>query len=129
MEELWKNKDIMLMADMDEYISNKDNIYGFCQWNNLIDSISLLNPELEKDLTYLWGPKRIDYIFINPSLTKSVLKAGHHHFNQKFISYYKGVYIQFKAGNIFDTATMDRSHASYRRLRMGRRDIVNIYIG
>ena len=44
------------------------------------------------------------------------------------ISDHKGVYVQFKADDLFDTDLMDKSHASYRRLRLGRRDIVSKYI-
>ena len=52
--------------------------------NNLVDSVSLLNPDLEKDPTYLWGSKRIDYIFVTPVLAEVALKAEHHQFHQYF---------------------------------------------
>ena len=87
-----------------------------------------MNPDLHSDSTYLWGTKMIDYIFIYPSLAEVAFKAGHHNYNQHFVSDHKGLYIQFKVSDLFDTATMDRSHASYRRLRIGRRDIVQRYI-
>ena len=122
------DNDIILMADMNEYIGESKDLQLFCHQTNLIDSISLLNPDLNKDPTYLWGSKRIDYILISPPLAEMAVKAGHHNFNQHFISDHKGIYIQFKAGDLFETSTMDRSHASYRRLRMGRRDIVKRYI-
>ena len=116
------------MADMNEFIGEKKALHIFCQTTNLIDSISLLNPDLHSDPTYLWGKKRIDYILISPSLAEVAVKAGHHTYHQHFISDHKGLYIQFKASDLFDTATMDKSHAAYRRLRMGRRDIVDRYI-
>ena len=122
------NHDIILMADMNEYIGDTKDLYDFCQHNNLIDTVSLLNPDLMEDPTYLWGSKRIDYILVSPPLAELALKAGHHQYHQHFISDHKGVYIQFNAGDIFDTATVDKSHASYRRLRMGRRDIVERYV-
>ena len=87
-----------------------------------------MDPELNNDPTYLWGSKWIDYILIFHTLAELVVKAGHHHFNEHFISDHKGIYIQFKEVDIFDIATMDRSYASYRRMRMSRRDIVRIYI-
>ena len=87
-----------------------------------------MNPDLETDPTYLWGSKRIDYILVSPPLVEVAVKAGHHQYHQHFISDHKGAYIQFHAGDIFETATVDKSHASYRRLRMGRRDIVDRYI-
>ena len=90
--------------------------------------MALLNPDLEQDPTYLWGSKRIDLVLVSPALAGVAVKAGHHNFNQHFVSDHKGIFIQFKAADIFDTATMDKSHASYRRLRMGRRDIVDKYI-
>jgi len=128
----WRNNsvggEIILMADMNEFIGGKKALHIFCQTTNLIDSISLLNPDLHSDPTYLWGKKRIDYILISPSLAEVAVKAGHHTYHQHFISDHKGLYIQFKASDLFDTATMDKSHAAYRRLRMGRRDIVDRYI-
>ena len=42
-----KNKEdgeIILMADMNEFIGDKKALHKFCQSKNLIDSISLLNP-------------------------------------------------------------------------------------
>ena len=56
------------------------------------------------------------------------IKAGHHQFHQHFISDHKGVYIHFKANDLFDNQKIDRSQASYRRLRLGRRHIVEKYI-
>ena len=120
--------DIILMADMNEFIGGEKALHTFCQRTNLIDYISLLNSDLQSDPTYLWGTKRIDCILIYPTLAEVAVKAGHYNYNQHFISDHKGLYIQFKAGDLFDTATMDRSHAAYRRLRIGRRDIVVRYI-
>jgi len=121
--------DIILMADMNKFIGEKKALREFCQRTNLIDSISLLNQNLHEDPTYLWGSKQIDYILISPTLAEVAIKAGHHNFNQRFISNHKGMYTHLKkAGDIFGTATMDRSHVSYRRLRIGRRDIVQRYI-
>ena len=127
----WRNSaggEIILMADMNEFIGDKKALHTFCQATNLIDSISLLNPDLHSDPTYLWGKKRIYYILISPSLAEVAVKAGHHNYHQHFISDHKGLYIQFHSSDLFDIATMDRSHAAYRRLRMGRRDIVDRYI-
>ena len=44
------------------------------------------------------------------------------------ISDHKGVYLHFNVKDLFDSNTFDYSHASYRKLRMGRRDIVKNYI-
>ena len=96
--------------------------------NDLLDVVEMLNPHLDKDPTYLWGNKRLDYILVSSKLVEVAIKAGHHQFNQYFISDRKGVYVQFKADDLFDTDMMDKSHASYRRLRLGRRDIVERYI-
>ena len=70
---------------------------------NLVDSVSLLNLDLKLHPTYLWGSKRIDYIFVMPALAEVALKAGHHQFHQHFISDHKGVYIQFRADDLCDT--------------------------
>ena len=72
--------------------------------------------------------KRIDYILDTLVLVEVSLKTGHHQFHQYFILDHKGVYIQFRAQDLFDTQLMDKRHKSYRRLRLGRRDIVERYL-
>ena len=47
------NCDIILMADMNEYMEDKHGLHDFCQQTNLIGSISLLDPELNNNPTYL----------------------------------------------------------------------------
>ena len=37
-----------------------------------------------------------------------VVKVGHHQFDQHFVSDHKGVYIQFVAGEFFDTKYIDK---------------------
>jgi hypothetical protein len=127
----WKNKgkqnEVIIMADMNGYIG-EDDLANFCLENALVDVVAMLNPALDKDTTYLWGNKRLDYILASQKMAEVAIKAGHHQFNQNFISDHKGVYVQFKADDLFDTDLMDKSHASYRRLRLGRRDIVERYI-
>jgi len=123
-----ENCDIILMADMNEFRGEKQALHEVCQRTNLIDSIFLLDLDLHKDPKCRWGSKRIDYILISPTLAEVTVKAGHHNFNQNFISDHKDLYIQFNAGDIFDMAAIDRSHVSYQRLHMGRNDIVQRYI-
>jgi len=106
------NRDIILMADMNEFIEERKDLHDLFQHNDLIDAVSLLDPDTHEDPTYLWRLKRINYIRISPALAELTVKVGHHQFNQYFISNHKGVYLQFQANNIFDTATMNRSHAS-----------------
>ena len=72
-----KHSEIILMADMNEYIGDCEEFYDFCQDTTLIDSISLLNSDMEKEPTYLYGSNRIDYIYITPTLAECVIKAGH----------------------------------------------------
>ena len=120
--------EVVLMADMNEYISDKGDLYNFYLDTDLIDSISLLNPDLEENPTYLWEVKRLDYIFMTSGLAEVALKAGHHQFHQHFVSDHKGAYLQFRASGFFDIELMDKSHVSYRILRLGRSDIVEKYI-
>ena len=120
--------EIILMADMNEYIGEKGDLCNFCLETDLINSISLLNPDLEGGPTHLWGAKRLDYIFVTPGLAEVALKAGHHQFHQHFISDHNGVYLQFRASDFFDIELMDKSHISYRKLRLVRRDIVEKYL-
>ena len=127
----WKNtgkqNEVVIMTYLTEYIDTND-LFNFYLENNLVDAVAMLNPALDKDPTYIWGNKRLDYILVSSTLTKVAVKAGHYQFNQHFISDHKGVYAQFKADDLFNTYLMDKSHASYRRLRLGRWDIVERYI-
>ena len=82
---------------------------------DLIDTISLLNLDIEEDHTYLWRSKRIDCIMMVLALVEVALKEGHHQFNQHFISDHTGVYLHFRADDLFDTG-MDKSHTSYMKL-------------
>ena len=113
---------------MNENICNNDDLAKFCRNTNLIDTVGMLNPSQSRDPTYLYGSQRIDYIFITSALAAISVKAGHHQFDQHFISYHKGVYLQFMASDLFDTEQMDKTNESYRQLRMGRRDIVDRYV-
>ena len=55
----WRAKgpsnEVILMADMNEYVGDKRGLADFTMECNLVDSVSLLNPDLETDSTYLWG--------------------------------------------------------------------------
>ena len=122
------NNEVILMADMNKYIGNQGDLQDFCLYNDLTDTVGLLNPALENDTAYLYGKNRIDYILVSHTSGTPAIKAGHHQFNQHFISDHKGVYINFNAKDLFDNAKIDRTHNSYRRLRLGRQDIVLKYI-
>ena len=78
------------MVDLDECIGNSGQLYDFCQTNNLVDSVSLLNPDLNRDKTYIYGTTCIYYITISLILAESLLKAGHHQFHQHLIFNHKG---------------------------------------
>ena len=116
------------MADMNESLDEKRGLADFILECNLIDTVSLLNPDLATDPTYVWGSKRIDCILVSPALVEVALKAGHIQFLQYFTMDHKGVYMRFRAQDLFDTQLMDKGHKSYRRLRLGRRDIVERYL-
>ena len=90
------------MAGMNECINTNGDLKEFCLDNDLLDTVALMNPSQMDDATYLYGKKRIDYIFITPALTAMAVKAGHHQFDQHFVSDHKGVYIKFRAGDLFD---------------------------
>ena len=63
------------------------------------------------------------------ALAEVVPKAEHHQLHQHFITDHKGVYLRFNTHDLFDKQLMDERHKSYRRLRLGRRDIVARYLG
>ena len=86
---------------------------SFCIDTNLIDAVGMLNPSRSSDPTYLYSSQRIDYIFVTPALAAITVKAGHHQFDQHFVSDHKGVYLQFLASDLFNTEQMDKSHDSY----------------
>ena len=41
------------MADMNEYTGDKGALYDFCVDTDLIDTVALVNPEIEQDPTYI----------------------------------------------------------------------------
>ena len=86
---------------MNKFMGNKHDLYEICQQTNLVDSISLLDSELNNDPTYLWGSKWIKHIPIYPTLAELAVKAGHHHFNQHFISDHKGYLCPIQSGRYF----------------------------
>ena len=49
------SNEVILMAGMDGYIGDKGDLADFLLECNLVGYISLLNPDLEPDPTYLWG--------------------------------------------------------------------------
>ena len=93
-------------------------------YHNLVDTVALLNPDIENDPTYLYGTKRIDYIFTTPLLAETSIKGEQHQFHQYIVGDHKGVHIYFKVPDLSDTSTMGKIHAVYRRLPIGRRGIV-----
>ena len=70
------NREIILMADMNEYTGDKGSLYDFCIDTDLIDTVALVNPEIEQDPTYIYGRKRIDYIFTSPALAAVAIKGS-----------------------------------------------------
>ena len=77
------------MAYMNKYTGDKEALYDFCVDTDLIDTVALVNPGVEKDLTYIYGRKRIDYIFTSPALAAVAIKGGDHQFHQHIISDHK----------------------------------------
>ena len=72
------NRDVILMADMNEFIGDRKDLHDFCQHNDFINGVFLLDPDKHEDHTYLWGTKHIDYILVSPALAELAIKAGHH---------------------------------------------------
>lgn len=64
------------MADMNEYTGDKGALHAFCVENYLVDMVVLLNPDIEKGPTYMYGRKRIDYIFTTSALAGVALKGN-----------------------------------------------------
>ena len=65
------------MADLNDSIGTSD-LEMFCMENDLVDVVEMMNPHLDKDPTYLWGNKRLDYILVSSKLAEVAVKAGHH---------------------------------------------------
>ena len=53
------NREVIIMVDMNEFIWGRKYIYDLWQHNDLIDLVSLLDPDMDDDPTCLWGSKRI----------------------------------------------------------------------
>ena len=100
------------MTDANETLAEGKSFASFIDSTNLIDVMELLNPSLIKDKTYLWSDRRLDYIFVSPGIKDAAVKAGHHNFHQHIISDHKGVYVHFKASELFATGKMDETHLS-----------------
>lgn len=68
----WRGKDekreIVLMTDLNTYIRDKGALYDFYVEYDLMDYVAILNPDIELDPTYLYGHKRVDYLFTIPTL-------------------------------------------------------------
>ena len=106
-----------------------DNDLGsFTTTLGLIDLVPMMEPTLKEDPTYLWGSKRIDFMFISQGLKDAVVNAGHHPFHQHFVTDHKAVYGYFLADAFFDTGEVDKCHMSQRGLNLCRRDSVEKYI-
>ena len=65
------------MTDLNDYIGASD-FSNFCLENDLVDVVAMMNPALDKDPTYLWVTKWLDYILISSKLTEVAVKVGHH---------------------------------------------------
>ena len=109
-------REIILMVDMNKYIRNKGDLYELFVQNNLVDTVALLNSDIEDDLTYMYGSKQIDYIFTSPGSAEIVRKGGYRQFHQLMIKYHKGMYLHFRVQYLFDSKDFDKIQASYKRL-------------
>ena len=116
------------MLDFNEDIKDEGAFAIFAKNNDLVDIATQFDPLLAQNPTYLHSTKRLDYILLSPNLAEIAIKAGHHQFYQYMVSDHKGVYVHFRADDLFDTDTVDGSQLAYRRLRLCRRDIVEKYI-
>ena len=119
---------VLLMMDSNEELKYGSQLHNFTLQNNLVDAIETLNPAYKDDKTYIHGSTRIDHIFLSPELAEIALKAGHHQFHQHFMTDHKGVYVHFHADDFFESPKIDKTHFSFRALRLDRRDIVEKYI-
>ena len=45
---------------MNEYLGEKGGIYNFCLKSDIIYAVSLLNTDMEENLTYIWESKGSD---------------------------------------------------------------------
>ena len=81
--------EVVLMLDMNTYIGYKGELHDLCVKHNLVDTISILNPDIETKPTYLYGTKRINYIFTTDALAEIPIKGGHHAFHQHILSDHK----------------------------------------
>ena len=103
---LWsqvEGHELIIMMDANEDLREKKDLRTFCEALNLVDAVEMLSPDLVGDQTYLWGRKRLDYIFLSHGVAGAAVKAGHHHFHQYVVSDHKGVYAHFVAQDLFDT--------------------------
>ena len=93
----WKNSgdqhEVILMLDANEDIVEKSHFSEFVLEAGLLDAVSLVEPALKDDPTYLWGSRRLDYVLITPGLQSALVKGGHHPFHQHLVTDHKGVFV------------------------------------
>ena len=55
----WRDRDekdeLILMADVDEYIREGGGIQNFCVEKDLLYAVALVNPDIDKYPTYIYG--------------------------------------------------------------------------
>ena len=110
--------------DANEDINDEGGFFQFANNNDFVDVATQFDLLLSQDPTYIHSNKRMDCILLSPNLVEIAIKAGHHNFHQHLVSDHKGVYVHFRAEDLFATETIDRSQIAYRILRLYRRDIV-----
>ena len=98
-----KNHQTIILMDSNEELKEGNPLHQFMTSTNLVDAITVLNPDLTNDKTYIDGNKRIDHIFLSPNLANIAIRAGHHQFHQYVISDHKGVYVHFRTSELFGT--------------------------
>ena len=107
----WKNSgdqnEVILLMDANEDLADGSSLSKFVEKTGLLDAVAELEPNLQRDPTYLWSPRRLDYVFITPSLQPAVVRAGHHPFHQHLVTDHKGVFVYFLTEELFDTAEID----------------------
>ena len=50
--------EVFFMADMNKYSGDKGELHDFCTKNSLVDTISILNLDIETDPMYLYWNKK-----------------------------------------------------------------------
>ena len=116
----------ILMADVNEVLEEQGPLRDFLYATNLSDTIASINPTHAKYRpTFMRSGNRLDYIFTSRDLLPHITSAGHYQYKELIpTADHCGIYIKIPSDILFNSASIDVTHISYRMLQLHNRYVV-----